>query len=131
MQPKKIYRSRTDKKLAGVCGGLAQYINVDSTIVRLVLVLFCVMGGAGLLAYLIAFIIIPEEPMNPMNGGFNNYNNYNNGNFNNNNYNNYNNANYNNNGNFNNYNNVNNGNYNPDNNVNYNQNNNNNNGANV
>ncbi|PKM53820.1 Uncharacterized membrane protein YvlC [Petrocella atlantisensis] len=56
---KKLYRSRTDRMLFGVCGGLAEYFNVDPTLVRLVMVLFWMTGG-GFLAYLIAAIIIPE-----------------------------------------------------------------------
>ena len=59
---KKLYRSTTDKKLAGVCGGFAQYFGVDSTIIRLALVLFCLIGGAGVLFYIICAIVIPEEP---------------------------------------------------------------------
>ncbi|MCF8020191.1 MAG: PspC domain-containing protein [Vallitaleaceae bacterium] len=56
---KKLYRSRTDRMLFGVCGGLAEYFNVDPTLVRLVMVLFWMTGG-GFLAYLIAAIIMPE-----------------------------------------------------------------------
>jgi len=56
---KKLYRSRTDKMLFGVCGGLADYFNVDPTLVRLVMVLFWMTGG-GFLAYLLAAIIMPE-----------------------------------------------------------------------
>ena len=59
---KKLYRSRYDKKLAGVCGGLAQYLNMDPTVVRLVWVLITLFAGAGLLAYLICALVIPEEP---------------------------------------------------------------------
>ena len=59
---KKLYRSRTDKKLTGVCGGLAKYFSVDPTVVRLVCALICLFTGAGLLAYIIAALVIPEEP---------------------------------------------------------------------
>lgn len=59
---KKLYRSRTDKKIAGVCGGLARYLNVDPTVVRLIWAIVVVCGGAGLLAYLICALVIPEEP---------------------------------------------------------------------
>ena len=59
---KKLYRSRTDKKIAGVCGGLARYLNVDPTVVRLIWAIVAVCGGAGLLAYLICALVIPEEP---------------------------------------------------------------------
>ncbi len=61
---KKLYRSKTDKKLCGVCGGIAEYFNIDSMIVRLLLVLFCLLGGSGVLAYIIAALVIPEEPDN-------------------------------------------------------------------
>ncbi len=59
---KKLYRSRTDKKLCGVCGGLGKYLGIDPTILRLIMVLIA-LSGAGLLAYLIAAVIIPEEPL--------------------------------------------------------------------
>ena len=65
---KKLYRSTTDKKIAGVCGGFAQYFGIDSTLVRLALVLFCLMGGAGLLFYIICAIVVPEEPAVPQPG---------------------------------------------------------------
>lgn len=57
---KKLTKSATDKKLGGICGGIAQYFDIDSTIVRLIWVVFTLMGGAGLLAYVIAALIIPE-----------------------------------------------------------------------
>ena len=58
---KKLFRSRTDRKVAGVCGGISEYLEVDPTLIRLfwLIAIFC-MGG-GLLAYLIAWIIIPVE----------------------------------------------------------------------
>ena len=59
---KKLYRSRRDRKLFGVCGGLAEYFGIDSTLIRLGLVLLVVLGGSGLLAYFIAAIIIQDEP---------------------------------------------------------------------
>lgn len=59
---KKLYKSNTDKKICGVCGGLAKYFGIDSTIVRLALVLFCLLGGSGLLAYLICAIVMPSDP---------------------------------------------------------------------
>ena len=62
MNEKKLYKSSTDKKLAGVCGGLAEYFNIDSTLVRLGWVLFSLLGGSGLLAYIIAAIIMPDRP---------------------------------------------------------------------
>ena len=59
---KKLYRSGSDKKIAGVCGGIAKYLNIDPTIVRLIWALIVICGGAGLLAYIICALVIPEEP---------------------------------------------------------------------
>ena len=58
---KKLYKSSSDKKLAGVCGGIAEYFDVDSTIIRLAWVIFTFAGGAGLLAYIIAAIVMPSK----------------------------------------------------------------------
>ena len=60
---RKLYRSRTDKKLLGVCGGLAKYFNVDSTIMRLIYVCLVLFAGVGILVYFIAALIMPEEPI--------------------------------------------------------------------
>ena len=57
--PKKLRRSATDKTICGVCGGIAEYFHIDSVIVRLLLVFFCLLGGSGVIAYIIAAIIIP------------------------------------------------------------------------
>lgn len=57
---KRLYRSKKDKMLAGVCGGLAEYFDVDPSFVRLATVLLCLYAGTGLLVYIIAAIIIPE-----------------------------------------------------------------------
>ena len=57
---KKLYKSTKDKKLCGVCAGLAKYFSLDATIVRLALVAFCLLGGSGILAYIICAIVIPE-----------------------------------------------------------------------
>lgn len=59
---KKLYKSSTNKVLAGVCGGIGEYFNVDPTWIRLALILFSAMGGSGILAYIIAWLIIPDEP---------------------------------------------------------------------
>lgn len=59
---KRIYRSAKDRMLGGVCGGIGEYFDVDPTIVRLVAVVFA-LSGAGILAYIIAWIIIPEQPV--------------------------------------------------------------------
>lgn len=60
---KKLYRSETDKKIFGVCGGIAEYIGADSTIVRLICVLLILFWGSGLLAYIIAALVMPKNPM--------------------------------------------------------------------
>lgn len=60
---KRFYRSRNDKKLAGVCAGIAAYFEIDPTLVRLIWIVFTFAGGAGILAYIIAAIIMPEEPV--------------------------------------------------------------------
>lgn len=59
---KRLYRSRRDKMLAGVCGGIAEYFNIDPTLVRLGLIVLCAMGGSGILAYIIAAIVVPQNP---------------------------------------------------------------------
>ena len=60
---KKLYRNTQSKMIAGVCSGLGEYLNIDPTIVRLIWALIA-LSGAGLIAYLIAAIIIPEKPNN-------------------------------------------------------------------
>ena len=59
---KRIYRSRKDKMLAGIWGGLAEYFAVDPSLVRIACVLLCLYAGTGLLVYILAAIIIPEDP---------------------------------------------------------------------
>lgn len=61
MEHKKLHKSATDKKICGVCGGLAEYLNVDPTIIRLIWALTVVFAGTGVLAYLIAALVIPED----------------------------------------------------------------------
>lgn len=58
---KKIYLSERDKKIAGVCGGIAEYFDLDSTIVRLGWVLFALFGGVGIPAYIVAAIVMPKR----------------------------------------------------------------------
>lgn len=60
MSDKRLYRSSTNYMLCGVCGGIGEYFNIDPTLVRLAWVLFCCLGGSGILAYIIAAIIIPK-----------------------------------------------------------------------
>ncbi|MBP3203220.1 MAG: PspC domain-containing protein [Bacteroidales bacterium] len=59
---KKLYRSRTDKTIAGICGGMGKYFNIDPTIIRLAWVFAIFFGGSGFFAYLIALLIVPQEP---------------------------------------------------------------------
>ena len=60
---KKLYRDTSNKVIAGVCSGVAEYVNIDPTVVRLIWALVG-LSGAGLLAYLVAALIIPEKPSN-------------------------------------------------------------------
>lgn len=59
---KRLYKSGKNKVLCGVCGGIAEYFNIDPTLVRLGWILFCALGGSGFIAYIIAAIIIPRSP---------------------------------------------------------------------
>lgn len=63
MEMKRLYRSRTDVMLGGVCGGLAKYLNVDPAVIRLVFVLLLFLGGGGFWIYLVLWIITPLEPL--------------------------------------------------------------------
>ncbi len=57
---KKLFKSASQRMLCGVCGGIAEYFNMDVTLVRILWVIFTLMGGSGLLAYVIAAVIMPE-----------------------------------------------------------------------
>ena len=59
---KKLYRSNHDKKIMGVCGGLAEYFGIDPTVVRVIWAIVACCGGTGVLAYIICAIIMPEKP---------------------------------------------------------------------
>lgn len=59
---KRLYKSKNNKMLCGVCAGVAEYFGLDPTLVRLGWVLFCALAGSGILAYIIAAIIIPQRP---------------------------------------------------------------------
>jgi len=61
-QQRRLYRSQKNKVIAGVCGGLSEYLNVDTTVIRLVWILITLFGGAGVIAYILAFLIIPLRP---------------------------------------------------------------------
>ena len=62
METKKLYRSKKDRVFAGVCGGIGEYLGVDPTVIRLLAV---ILGstGSGVLAYIVAAILIPENPV--------------------------------------------------------------------
>jgi phage shock protein C len=63
MENKKLYRSNNDKMLAGVCGGLGDFLGLDPTLVRLAFVLLAILGGPGFIIYLVMWIIVPPAPM--------------------------------------------------------------------
>lgn len=60
---KRLYKSGSNKVVSGVCGGIAEYFDIDPTLVRVAWIIFCAMGGSGFLAYLVAALIIPEYPI--------------------------------------------------------------------
>lgn len=60
---KKLYRSRTDRKIWGICGGLAEYFDIDPTLLRVIAVASLFMGTAGFWAYIIMRLVIPEESL--------------------------------------------------------------------
>lgn len=59
---KRLYRSADDKILGGVCGGIGEYLKIDPVIIRILWVIFALAYGSGILAYIIAWIIIPKKP---------------------------------------------------------------------
>jgi phage shock protein C len=59
---RRLYRSKTNRQLAGVCGGLAEYFNLDVTLIRVLFVLLAVLGGSGLVIYVAMWIIVPKQP---------------------------------------------------------------------
>ena len=61
MNGNRLYRSESNRMLCGVCAGIAEYFNLDPTLIRLAWALFCVLGGSGVLAYILAAIIVPPE----------------------------------------------------------------------
>jgi phage shock protein C len=62
MEPKRFYRSTSDKKIAGVAAGLGDYFDIDATLVRLLFVIIAFAGGGGVLIYIILWIVTPEQP---------------------------------------------------------------------
>lgn len=61
MDNKKLYRSETDRQVAGVCAGIAEYFGVDVSLVRLGFVLGTVLGGPGVMLYVVLWVVLPEE----------------------------------------------------------------------
>ena len=61
-EPRKLFRSRTDRSIAGICGGLAAYFDSDPTVLRLITLFLILFGGLSIWAYIILWIVIPEEP---------------------------------------------------------------------
>lgn len=61
METKRLYRSRTNTMIGGVCAGLADYFNLDPTIMRLIFVLLALLGGHGVLVYLILWLVVPLQ----------------------------------------------------------------------
>ncbi|MBW6470726.1 MAG: PspC domain-containing protein [Methanosarcinaceae archaeon] len=59
---KRLYRSKNNSMIAGVCGGMGEYLDMDPTFIRLLWILFILAGGSGILAYIIAWIVIPQHP---------------------------------------------------------------------
>ena len=58
---RRLYKSSTDKKIDGVCAGIAEFFNIDPTLIRLAWVLFSLAGGSGVLAYIICMFVIPSK----------------------------------------------------------------------
>jgi phage shock protein C len=61
-ETRKLYRSRTNRQVAGVCGGLAEYFGMDPTLIRVLFVVLAVLGGSGVVLYLALWIIVPNAP---------------------------------------------------------------------
>ena len=60
---KKLYKSQGDRKLCGVCGGLGEFFGIDASLIRLGWIVFSMLGGSGVLAYIIAALVMPDEPL--------------------------------------------------------------------
>ena len=73
MEQKKLYRSVTDRKIAGVCGGIGAFFNIDPTLVRLGFVFLGLFYGVGLAAYIACAVIVPEAPADGGNGAAGTY----------------------------------------------------------
>jgi phage shock protein C len=65
MEQKRLYRSRKDSVISGVCGGMGKHLNLDPVLIRVLFVLAVILAGGGLLVYLVLWIVVPLEPENP------------------------------------------------------------------
>lgn len=63
---KRLVRSRTERMIGGVCGGLGEYFSIDPTIIRVLWVVITLLGGAGVIAYVILWVVMPQEPPAPL-----------------------------------------------------------------
>jgi phage shock protein C len=59
-ESRKLYRSRNQRMVAGVCGGLADYFDIDATVIRVLFLILAVFGGSGLVVYLVMWIVVPD-----------------------------------------------------------------------
>jgi phage shock protein PspC (stress-responsive transcriptional regulator) len=59
-EPRKLYRSQTQRMLGGVCGGLAEFFNIDATVMRVLFLILAVFGGSGIVLYLVMWILVPD-----------------------------------------------------------------------
>jgi phage shock protein PspC (stress-responsive transcriptional regulator) len=64
-EARKLYRSQTQRMIAGVCGGLAEYFNLDATLMRVLFLLLAVFGGSGIVIYIVMWIIVPDASKAP------------------------------------------------------------------
>ena len=64
---KKLYRSKSNRMIAGVCAGVAEYLNIDVTVIRLVWAIASIFAAAGIVAYIVCALVIPEKPETPEN----------------------------------------------------------------
>jgi phage shock protein C len=64
-EPRKLYRSRTERMVAGVCGGLAEYFSVDTTVIRVLFLVLTLFGGSGLVVYVVMWILVPDASKAP------------------------------------------------------------------
>ena len=61
-EPKRLYRSQSDRMIGGVCAGMGEYLGIDPTLIRLLFIFTTVWGGAGALVYLVMLLVVPEDP---------------------------------------------------------------------